>query len=476
MSDLNVTGTVTYDKESKTLTLNNATIKTTPRAGVTSLVFAIDNTGVQGLTILLKGDNVIEPLVIPGSGSSSQPPKLCGIRLYENTTIKGDGSLTIRTNKQATEDCAIILMRTTTLTVEECHLIITAKDYAIDGGQLTRTPLVIKKAKVEMGVEASTGLAIRRTPVISLDNVKISEPVGGKLEGEMIKDKNDNADLKSIKLVPIPTGIALAPASPKELAIKETLQLTAIISPKYVENKEVTYTVKDGKTDIVTVSADGLVTAIGPGKATIEAKPVEGTAAPAEIEITVIQPVTGITLDKQEATLKPSEELQLTATVAPDNASDKSLEWSSSEKDIASVDQTGKVTAHTSGTATITVKNTPSGKSATCTITVAKEEKEEAEEPEEDKVDKKKQGGSKALDTPVSKPEASPYTIAPNPSQGIIFISDLTEPATIHVYSLLGEQLIAIQRASSGSIDLSFLPKGQYIIQINGIPHRLTLN
>ena len=85
----------------------------------------------------------------------------------------------------------------------------------------------------------------------------------------------------------------------------------------------------------------------------------------------VVQPVTRVSLSQTSATLGSGETLTLAATVSPDNAYDKSLEWTSSDESVATVDQNGVVTAIKSGTAKITAKALDgSEKSATCSITV----------------------------------------------------------------------------------------------------------
>ena len=66
---------------------------------------------------------------------------------------------------------------------------------------------------------------------------------------------------------------------------------------------------------------------------------------------------TGITLSSTSLTLDVGNTYQLKATVKPDNATNKSLVWSSSNTSVATVDSTGKVTAKSSGTATISVKS-----------------------------------------------------------------------------------------------------------------------
>ena len=81
--------------------------------------------------------------------------------------------------------------------------------------------------------------------------------------------------------------------------------------------------------------------------------------------------VTSVTLDKTEAALNIGESVTLTATVAPDDATDKTVTWTSSDATVATVSDEGVVTAVAAGTATITVTTTDGAKTATCTVTVA---------------------------------------------------------------------------------------------------------
>ena len=81
-------------------------------------------------------------------------------------------------------------------------------------------------------------------------------------------------------------------------------------------------------------------------------------------------PVTGVTLDKSTLSLEVGDTATLTATVEPSDATDTSVTWSSDNTDVATVDQTGKVTAKAAGTANITVTTTDGSKTATCAVTV----------------------------------------------------------------------------------------------------------
>ena len=92
------------------------------------------------------------------------------------------------------------------------------------------------------------------------------------------------------------------------------------------------------------------------------------TPAPTPTPSTVS--VTGISLDKTSLSLLEGNSDALTATVSPDNATDKSVSWKSSDPGIASVDDTGKVTAVKEGTVTITATTSDGSKTVTCTVKV----------------------------------------------------------------------------------------------------------
>jgi|GEM_PF-2206643 len=79
---------------------------------------------------------------------------------------------------------------------------------------------------------------------------------------------------------------------------------------------------------------------------------------------------TDVTLSPASKTLDIDQTVQLSAAVKPDNATDKSVTWSSSKTSVAVVSNTGKVTAKAAGTAVITAKTNSGGKTATCKITV----------------------------------------------------------------------------------------------------------
>lgn len=114
-----------------------------------------------------------------------------------------------------------------------------------------------------------------------------------------------------------------------------------------------------------TVDSEGNVTGVKKGTASIK---VSAGSVTKYVEVTVYVPVTGVTLNKDKATLNRGETVRLEATINPEDASDRSVTWESDNPKVASVDGNGLVTALKKGTATITAS--AGGKSASFVVTV----------------------------------------------------------------------------------------------------------
>ena len=149
------------------------------------------------------------------------------------------------------------------------------------------------------------------------------------------------------------------------LEVGETLQLN--VTKEHTDDA-ITYT--SSNNEVATVSDTGLVTAVAKGEATITAEAGDITDT---IKITVTEPavtvvdVESVTLNKTETTLEIGGTETLTATVLPENATDKTVTWETSNAEVATV-ANGVVTAVAKGEATITAK--AGEKSATCKVTV----------------------------------------------------------------------------------------------------------
>lgn len=132
----------------------------------------------------------------------------------------------------------------------------------------------------------------------------------------------------------------------------------------------VTWSSDNEKVAIVTKKEDGsgIVTPVGVGTAQIKAVLSDKTELICLVTVTVS--VTNISLNKNVLNLLPNQSEKLTAVITPENAVDQKITWKSSNPAVASVDETGKVTALTLGTTVITV-TTSNGCTAECTVTVS---------------------------------------------------------------------------------------------------------
>ncbi|MBR2226461.1 MAG: Ig domain-containing protein [Bacteroidales bacterium] len=142
----------------------------------------------------------------------------------------------------------------------------------------------------------------------------------------------------------------------------QSYTLKATVVPDNATNKTVQWTTSDAS--VATVDQNGTVNAISSGNATITASAGDKSATCA---VSVIIPVTSITLNKTSLTLEKGSYEVLTATVSPQNATNKEVKWTSSDDAVASVDN-GVVTAHKAGDATITAS--VADFSATCKVSV----------------------------------------------------------------------------------------------------------
>ncbi|MCH5329088.1 MAG: Ig-like domain-containing protein [Coprobacter sp.] len=160
----------------------------------------------------------------------------------------------------------------------------------------------------------------------------------------------------------LPTAVTLDRYSlTMEAGDSETLQAT--VSPDNVTYPTVTWESSDPNVVIV---SDGTVTATGVGSATIRAM-CGGVTANCEVTVNPTA-ATEIVLSQTEATMKATQTLQLSATVNPENTTDKTIEWTSSDNAVATVSTDGVVTALKVGSSTITAKC--GSVTADCQITV----------------------------------------------------------------------------------------------------------
>ena len=169
--------------------------------------------------------------------------------------------------------------------------------------------------------------------------------------------------------VPV-TGVTLDQNSLTKTVGDPAVTLTATVQPTNATNQNVSWSTSNASVATVT---NGVVNFVSAGTATITVTTQDG-AKTATCSVTVnaaaAVPVTSVSVSPTSATLTVGQTQQLTATVLPSNATDKSGSWTSSNAAVASVSSSGLVTANAAGSATITFTTTDGGKTGTSSITV----------------------------------------------------------------------------------------------------------
>lgn len=184
-------------------------------------------------------------------------------------------------------------------------------------------------------------------------------------EIEVVADSNITKNYKKTTIIVLPTAISLNKTS-LNLDAGKNEKLVATVSPEDATDKKVTW--ESSNNSVAKVTSDGTVSAVSKGTAKITAKTSNGKTA--TCDVTVKQPITGITLNKKSLELERGEKTKVTATIAPSNADgDKTVKWSSNKTSVATVSSDGTITAVAKGNATITA-TTSNGKTATCSVTV----------------------------------------------------------------------------------------------------------
>jgi len=166
----------------------------------------------------------------------------------------------------------------------------------------------------------------------------------GSLNGSIISPLIINTPLELVNVTNLTLSITL------NLNINQTSQIIPTISPANASNKNITWT--SSNIDVATVTNSGLITAKTNGTTTIIATTQDQNKT-ASIILTVITPAISITLNKTTLTLNPNQTFKLVSTITPVNASNKNITWTSSNINVATVSNTGLITAKSNGTTNI---------------------------------------------------------------------------------------------------------------------------
>ena len=291
-----------------------------------------------------------------------------------NVTAVAPGSATVTaTAGEVSASCKV------TVTQPANEIVIDFAASGIEGEDLT------------LNVGETKTIAVTVTPANSTDKLtwsssnaeiatvdsegKITAVKAGEATVTVTTESGKSASLKVTVLQPASEIVIDFAASGIEgedltLNVGETKTIAVTVTPANSTDK---LTWSSSNAEIATVDAEGKITAVKAGEATVTVTTESGKSA--SLKVTVLQPASEIVIDfaasgieGEDLTLNVGETKTIAVTVTPANSTDK-LSWSSSNTEIATVDAEGKITAIKAGEATVTV-TTESGKSASLKVTV----------------------------------------------------------------------------------------------------------
>lgn len=190
-------------------------------------------------------------------------------------------------------------------------------------------------------------------------------------------NKKNKTVTKKIKVTvkSVPVKSVKASISSKTIIEGQKAQINASVLPSNATDKKLTYT--SSNTAVATVNQAGLVEGVSAGNATITIKSSNGKKKVINVTVEAENiPVGTFTLSEEQKGMKKGETFTLVANIAPSNATDKSVKWSSDNEEVATVDDNGTVTAIAAGKAVIKAVSS-NDKVATCTVNVTEDVKVE---------------------------------------------------------------------------------------------------
>ncbi len=180
----------------------------------------------------------------------------------------------------------------------------------------------------------------------------------------------ENSNPKTIEV----TSIQIQNKDKTELTIGDSHKLTATIEPSNATNNKIAW--NSSNTSIATINENGEVKALKEGTVKITSKSTNGKED--SIELNIKNPdikISNIILNETNISINVGETKQITITIEPNNATNKTVTWTSSNENIATVEN-GKVTAITEGTRNI-IATSENGISSTCKVNVINPNKTE---------------------------------------------------------------------------------------------------
>ncbi|OZG53569.1 Bacterial Ig-like domain (group 2) [Pseudoscardovia radai] len=335
----------------------------TASATVTVNPATVDVTGVTISTDSLKlveGQNgTLTASVTPSNATDktitweSSDPSVATVSGGVVTAVKaGTATITAKSSNGKTATCTVTVTAKTVavseVTVEPSSLTLTVGEYNA----------VSATVKPDNATDKTVTWTSTDPSVATVDNTGL---VHGVAKGSTFliakagdKSATVTVTVKDAEPQPVPvTGVTISTDSLK-LVEGQNGTLTASVTPSNATDKTITWESSDPS--VATVNG-GIVTAVKAGTATITAKSSNGKSATCTVTVNpATVPVTGVSVTPSIKSLYVGDATQLTATVSPSNATNKTVTWTSSNPSVATVDANGIVTARAQGTASISAK------------------------------------------------------------------------------------------------------------------------
>lgn len=331
--------TVTNDGLVAAVAEGKATIKATAGGKFASCVVTVSKkpVPVSSITLnktsldLIKGESkTLAAIVTPADATNktvswtSSDPSIASVDSKGKVTGTGNGSATITAKADGKEaTCAV----TVTVPIESLSLNKTV--LTLDKGQSETLIAIVKPddatEKTVTWFSADPGVA-----AVVVTSGKVIAMGGGQTT---VSAKIGDQIASCTVTVKVPVESIFLNRTNITLEEGESATLKATITPKDADDQAVTWSSSD--VSIVSVDQDGTIHAIKQGSADILAK---AGGKQATCSVTVAKSVTSVTLDKTSLTLLAGETSMLTATVLPDDATDKTIWWDSSNTSVATVE------------------------------------------------------------------------------------------------------------------------------------------
>ena len=244
------------------------------------------------------------------------------------------------------------------------------------------TSIIFKEKNIELSLGNTYNLGVKILPenatnkyytlsssnnnVVEISNdVLITKQTGTVIiTATLFNGITTTCNVKVVEILPESIGLSKTAVT---INTGDTYNLTATIKPSNTSNKNITWT--SSNNEIATV-VDGKITTYKEGTAKITATTTNGKKATCTITVKKVNiKPTSIKLNKTSVNLTVGETTSIIATILPENATNKSIVWTSSDNSIAEINN-GKITAKKAGTAKITAKITNTSLSATLTVKV----------------------------------------------------------------------------------------------------------